>query len=181
MSLTCQSIRLTTWSTLTGLPRVWCRTYPRNTPTWGYKLLSAGKDDYQIWLEAIPRCKIESKVVSPCRLTKADIRQHLIRRGLEGPVKAEHKRSSSSCDESQVTQTGTVALEVCSYFVKILFKNLLLTSIGNAWDKRWEVRIWSGRSCHRRDTWRVCEHTFELSPYHVTPMQPLSSSRSVFM
>ena len=80
------------------------------------------KDDYQIWLEAIPRGKIESKVVSPCRLTKADIRQHLIRRGLEGPVKAEHKRSSSNCDESKVTQTGTVTLEGCSYLVKILLE-----------------------------------------------------------
>ena len=35
------------------------------------------------------------------------------------------------------------------------FRNLLLTSKGNAWDKRWGVRIQSGRSCRRPDTWRV--------------------------
>ena len=80
------------------------------------------KDYYQIWLEAIPRGEIESKVVSPCRLTKADIRQHLIRRGFEGPVEAEHKCSSSSCDESQVTQTGAVTLEGCLHLVKILLE-----------------------------------------------------------
>ena len=79
------------------------------------------KEDYQIWLEAIPRGIIESKVVSPCRWPKANI-WYLIRRGFEGPVEAEHKCSSSSCDESQVTQTGAVTLEGCSHLVKILLE-----------------------------------------------------------
>ena len=77
-------------------------------------MLYTKEGDYQIWLEAIPGSIIKSNVVSPCGLTKADIGQHLIRGGVESPVEAEHKRSSSGCDESQVTQTGAVTLEDCS-------------------------------------------------------------------
>ena len=109
---TCHSTTLTTGSTLTALPRVWWRMYPRRTPTFVGKHTNC-LDNWpdQIRLVAVPWGKVELKIVGPGGSTKPNIWQTVWGPWLEPPVEPKHKGSDCNDDECQVTHAGSVTLK----------------------------------------------------------------------